>query len=90
MVVFLIFSRLANSLVWSDFNVRSTIGIVVGIVVGELLDYYEKTEGVTLVEQMEDYYNSLLQRAGALYGALEIEILWTIWPHDMSPFPYRS
>jgi hypothetical protein len=65
-------------------------GIVVGIYVGNKLDEVYPTEKIA--RALTDYYNklneSIVSRGARALQQLEREILWRVWPHHVTPFPY--
>jgi hypothetical protein len=61
-------------------------GIIIGIAVGYALDVYFPTEDI--VAAMDKYYDDLMARAGWSLYQFERELLWQVWPHGLSPFPY--
>lgn len=65
-------------------------GIVVGIYVGNKLDEVYPTE--TIAQALTDYYKklneSIVSRGTRALQQLEREILWRVWPHHVTPFPY--
>ena len=64
-------------------------GIIIGIVVGKVLDSEFPTDKI--VQAMTEYYDglteSIMSQGARFLRDIERQILWQVWPHGQIPFP---